>query len=178
MNFNKTDDTDDTDEEVFRKYYEPPYLDDFKDMRSCSPFLLFRGEVSKALKKGGRVKRPVEISTIASKLWATMHNDEKDQYHQLSAALSRQSANWSNSSSTQYLQTTTSNANLPGSELSRQLVGVSNISSMEYTISNINLPGSELSSQLVDVSNISSEEHHIPNANSPESEYFIYSKER
>ncbi|CAG8595709.1 1407_t:CDS:1 [Ambispora leptoticha] len=194
----------DTDEEVFAKYYEYPSLDDFKELSKCTPFFLFRIKVNKALQKGGRVKTAGEISRLASKLWDTMHDDEKDQYEQLSTVLSHQPDNWINISSTQYLQISTSNANSirselsrqivdvsnislmghpipnvnsPGFELSSQLVEVSNVSSMEHLNSNVNLPGSELFSQFVDVSTISSEEHQIPNADSPESEYFIYSKE-
>ncbi|CAG8513520.1 12007_t:CDS:1 [Ambispora leptoticha] len=141
---------DDTDEEVFAQYYEPPSSDDFKDLSTCSPFLLFRRKVNEALKKGGRVKSLVEISRLASKLWDSMVDDEKDQYNQLSTALSRQPGNWRNISSIRYLQISVPNSNFPGSELSRQFIDVSNISSME---------------------------HPIPTANAPESEYFLYSKE-
>ncbi|CAG8716286.1 2434_t:CDS:1, partial [Ambispora leptoticha] len=154
---------DDTDEEVFAKYYEPPSLDDFKELSKCAPFILFRIKVNKALQKGGRVKTAGKISRLASKLWDTMHDDEKYQYEQLSTVLSHQPDNWTNISSMQYLQILTSNANLPGSELSR--VDVSNTSSMDHQIPNVNLPGSELSR--VDVSNTSSMDHQIPNVNLP-----------
>ncbi|CAG8695405.1 1272_t:CDS:1 [Ambispora leptoticha] len=152
---------DDTDEQVFTRYYEFPSSHGIKGLKKCSPFLLFRREVSKALKKGGRVKRSGEISTFASKLWKKLGPDEIDQYHRLSAALSRQHASWSISSSTQYLQTSIPNA-AAIHRSSRQHIDVQNVSSME-------LPHQIIGSSMEPTS--------IPNFILPESEKFMFSKE-